>query len=254
MSSNLYRYARYYEIAFGFVDPIKQTRLFEAFIRKYSARDVSRVLDVACGTALQLRALAKQGYQAIGLDLNKPMLDYLNHQATLEKIEIETLCADMTDFSLDEPVDFAYIMMGSIVYAKSVEGFLSHLTSMSHALAAGGLYLIENMPIHWTSPLLFQPQTWQEEVGEVTIEATYVLTPKNELRQTCMQSIDLRVSDQGKRTTLKEATEIALFFPEELRLLVEKEGSFDLIGFFERDSLKQLKTASPNNFIVLRKK
>ncbi len=254
MPSNLYRYARYYEIAFGFVNPIKQTRLFESFIRKYSLRDVVRVLDVACGTALQLRTLAKQGYHAIGLDLNKPMLDYLNHQAVLEKIEIETMCADMTDFSLNEPVDFAYIMMGSIVYTKSVEGFLSHLATMSQALAAGGLYLIENAPIHWTSQALFQPQTWKEEAGEVTIKATYALTPKNELRQTCTQTIELQVSDQRKRTALKETTEIALFFPEELRLLIEKEGSFELIGFFERDSLKRLRTASPDNFIVLRKK
>ena len=77
MKSQIYDQAKYYEIAFSFVDQKKQADLFEQFIRKYGKIKVETVLDLACGTALQLREMAKRGYKSIGLDASSKMLDYL---------------------------------------------------------------------------------------------------------------------------------------------------------------------------------
>lgn len=57
----------YYEIAFSFVNVNEQVNLFEKFIGKYSKVKVKRVLDIACGPSLQLREMAKRGYEVIGL-------------------------------------------------------------------------------------------------------------------------------------------------------------------------------------------
>lgn len=64
MKSQIYNQAKYYEIAFSFVDSEKQADLFEKFIKKYSKTGVKSVLDLACGTALQLREMAKRGYKS----------------------------------------------------------------------------------------------------------------------------------------------------------------------------------------------
>lgn len=96
----VYNEPLYYEIAFSFVDVKKQTNLFEKFIKKYSKVKVKRVLDIACGPSLQLRELAKRYYEAVGLDLNPQMLDYLKEKANEEGIEIETIKADMIKFKL----------------------------------------------------------------------------------------------------------------------------------------------------------
>ena len=64
----IYKEPRYYEIAFSFIDTRKQVDLFERFIRKYSRINVKRFLDIGCGPTLQLREIAKRGYEAIGLD------------------------------------------------------------------------------------------------------------------------------------------------------------------------------------------
>lgn len=77
MKSQIYNQAKYYEIAFSFVDSERQADLFEKFIKKYSKTGVKSVLDLACGTALQLREMAKRGYKSIGLDASSKMLDYL---------------------------------------------------------------------------------------------------------------------------------------------------------------------------------
>ncbi|MDH4330492.1 MAG: hypothetical protein OEV93_02985 [Candidatus Moranbacteria bacterium] len=60
MKSQIYNQAKYYEIAFSFVDSEKQADLFEKFIKKYSKTGAKSVLDLACGTALQLREMAKR--------------------------------------------------------------------------------------------------------------------------------------------------------------------------------------------------
>jgi 2-polyprenyl-3-methyl-5-hydroxy-6-metoxy-1,4-benzoquinol methylase len=67
----------YYEIAFGFVDAVRQVDLFEEFIEKHSKIGVRRFLDIGCGPALQLREIAKRGYEVVGLDASHQMLDYL---------------------------------------------------------------------------------------------------------------------------------------------------------------------------------
>ena len=63
----IYEQPLYYEIAFSLFDVKKQIDAFEAIIAKFSKIKVKRFLDVACGPSLQLRELAKIGYEAVGL-------------------------------------------------------------------------------------------------------------------------------------------------------------------------------------------
>lgn len=254
MKSEIYKQAKYYEIAFSFVDAKKQVLLFEKFIAKYSKVKVSRVLDVACGTALQLREFARSGYKAVGLDFSVDMLAYLKEVARGENLTIETVKADMNNFKLKELADFAYIMMGSIIYTKNNSQFLSHLDSIARSLKPGGLYIIENLAIDWINPAFFKPQTWVMRDGKVKVKATYQITPKNGLAQVVTQSIKLDVMDNGKHTELVDKDDLKIILPEEFKLLVEKNGKFEFINFFERDSLKVLKNGSSDNLVVLRKK
>ena len=127
-SSEICQHAQYYEIATSFVDVPCQVDLLEAHVRTRSALPVHSVLDLCCGPSPQLREFARRGYRAVGVDSSAPMLAYLQHQAARECVEIETLCADIRFFSLDQPVDFAYIPMGSIPYVGDREGLLANLS------------------------------------------------------------------------------------------------------------------------------
>lgn len=254
MKSEIYKQAKYYEIAFSFIDAKKQVRLLEKFITKHSKIKVLRVLDVACGTALQLREFARSGYKAVGLDFSANMLQYLKEVSRLENLTIETVQADMNNFKLKEQADFAYIMMGSIIYTKNNKSFLSHLDSVASSLKSGGLYIIENMPLDWMSPSFFKSQTWVMREGKTKVKTTYKITPKNALTQIVTQSIKLDVMDNSKHVELIDLDDLKIILPEEFKLLVEKNGKFEFIDFFERNSLKVLKNASSDNLVVLRKK
>jgi len=254
MKSQIYNQAKYYEIAFSFVDSEKQADLFEKFIKKYSKTGVKSVLDLACGTALQLREMAKRGYKSIGLDASSKMLDYLKCESEKNGLKVNTIKADINNFKLKEKVDFAYIMMGSIIYVKDNDLFLSHLNSVADSLNSGGLYLIENLAINWVDLSFFKPQRWIMKEGKIKVKTTYQIIPKNPLKQTVTQILKMEVDDNEKNMEFIDKDDLKIIFPEELRLLVEKNSKFELIGFFERNNVKLLKNISSDNIVLLRRK
>ena len=254
MKSQIYNQAKYYEIAFSFVDQKKQADLFEKFIKKFSKVKVRSVLDIACGPALQLEEMAERGYRTIGLDASAKMLDYLRNKVLGKDFRIEIVRADMNNFKLKQKVDFAYIMMWSIIYAKNNNLFFSHLNSVAGSLKSGGLYLIENLAINWADPKFLKPQSWTIKQARIKVKTTYQVLPKDPLRQIVTQILIFEVNDNGKKMKFVDADDLKITFPEEFKLLVEKNGKFEFIGFFERKKVKLLKKISSNNIIILRKK
>jgi SAM-dependent methyltransferase len=254
MKSQIYNQAKYYEIAFSFIDPKKQSDLFEQFIKKFSKIKVTTVLDLCCGTALQLREMARRGYKSIGLDTSSRMLGYLKEKSLQEGMAIETVKADMNNFKIKQKVDFAYIMMGSFVYTKNNSLLLAHLNSVADCLHSGGLYLVENLNLNWVDSSFWKAQTWTMKRGKIKVKTTFKLLPKNLLSQVVIQTIKIEVNDNGEKKEFIDKDEVKIISPEEFKLLVEKNGKFEFIGFFERKKVESLKKASSDNIALLRRK
>jgi len=251
---SVYRYPKYYEVAFDFMNVKKQVDLFERFIGEYSRVRVGRVLDIGCGPGLQLREMARRGYQATGLDLSLRMLRYLEKESREEDLAIETVRADLTDFRLKKRADFAFMMMGTITYVKDNAGLLSHLDSVGSSLRKGGLYLIENMRLDWRAKDLFRPGVWTMRKGGVRVKVTYTTRLKSALSQMMTETLRLEVDDHGKRLTIEDVGETKLIFPQEFLQLVEVNGKFDFLGWFERERMRPLRKASNDNLTLLRRK
>ncbi len=250
----IYTEPHYYEIAFSFVDAVRQVDLFEEFIFEYSKIEVRRFLDIGCGPSLQLREIAKRGYEAVGLDLSPQMLTYLEERAEEEGVAIETVQADMTDFRLEEPVDFAFIMMGTICEIDSKEGVLSHLECVADSHKEGGLYLIENLRLDWAKDDFFGPGGWTVERDRIRVKTTYDVRLKDALAQTLIETMRLEVDDHGRKMVFEESGETRMIFPQELLTLLELNGRFEFLGWFERDRMEKLMKASMDNITLLRRK
>lgn len=221
MKSQIYNQAKYYEIAFSFINQTKQADLFEKFIKKFSKVKVKSILDIACGTALQLEEIAKRGYKTIGLDSSAKMLDYLKSKALKKNLKIETVKANMNNFKLKQKIDFAYIMMGSIIYVKNNELFLSHLNSVADSLNSGGLYFIENFIINWADQSFLKSQFWTMRQNGIRVKTTYQLLLQDPLRQIVTQTLTLEVNDNGKKMKFLDKDDLKIIFPEEFKLLVD---------------------------------
>ena len=252
----IYKHPRHYEIAFSFINPKKQVDNFEKLIKKFSKIKVKKVLDIACGPSLQLRELSKRCYKGIALDLSSQMLNYLKQKAKKEKIEIETIKSDMTNFKVKNKVDFAFIMMGSLT-VKSNKEFLSHLNSVSNSLNKGGLYLIQDYLLDWTN----KKSSWTEKKDRIIIKTTFETILKNILNQTYTEILTLNIDDNGIKKKIINKKDFKFIFPQEFKLLIELNRKFEFLGWWKGNCnswqldkpLEKVKKID-DNIILLRKK
>jgi SAM-dependent methyltransferase len=206
---------------------------------------------------LQLREIAKRGYEGVGLDLAPEMLRYLSEKAKAEEVRIETLQADMSDFRLKKKVDFAFIMMGSLVF-NSNEKFLDHLDSVASSLKRGGLYFIQNKIVNWNG---IEEQSWTEEREGITVKTTFSMRWKNIVDQIYTETLKLEVNDHGHARRFVSEEDLKLVFPQEFKALVKFNSKFEFLGWWEGTEstwfldkpLEESKTPSNINMILLRR-
>jgi SAM-dependent methyltransferase len=247
---NVYDYPLYYEIAFSYQEAKRQADFFEEAAKKFSKIHVKRFLDIACGPSPQLRELARRGYEAVGLDINPRMLTHLKKKAQEEGVKVETVEADMNNFKLKKKCDFAFILSGSL-HVGSNRQFMQHLHCVVNALRKGGLYLFENFSLRLNQN---PRQEWTMKQGEIEVKTKWEATTKDELEQLEEEKLTLEVNDHGKKKTFTSTFYPKTFAPQELKALIELNGKFEFIGWFEHLKLEPLKTTKGSNIIIIRKK
>ncbi len=253
----VYEQPLYYEVAFGFIDPKEQVDNFERIIGKFSKIKVKRFLDIACGPSLQLREIARRGYEAIGLDSSSQMLRHLKNKAKEEGLKVETVKADITNFIIKEKVDFAFIMMGSLS-VESNEKILNHLDSVAASLNKGGLYFIQNQRLDWTRAA---KQSWTMKRNGITVKTTYESHFKNILNQIYTEKITIEVNDNGKRKRFVHKEDLKFIFPQEFKTLIKLNGKFEFLGWWKGNSnawhldkpLEKVKNLDDNAVLLRRK-
>jgi SAM-dependent methyltransferase len=251
----VYNVPLYYEIAFSFMNIKKQIDCFEKISKKYSIKP-KRFLDIACGPSLQLREIAKRGYEAIGLDASREMLDYLKEKAKKDNLEIETIKADMYNFKLKKKADFAFIMLGSLT-PPSNKAFLSHLNSVASSLNKHGIYFIQNNVF---AKKLEEKMSWTRNKGGISVKTAYKSKILNPIDQIIKEELVLDVNDNGKKKRFYHAKEFKFITPQEFKLLIEKNNKFKFLGWYEGNLNEWFlnkpleKKYNPLNCILLRKR
>lgn len=225
----VYENPLYYEIAFSFIDAERQVDSLEDMIKEFSGRKVKRVLDICCGPSLQLREIARRGYESVGIDSSPQMLRYLEERAREEGVKIETVRADMTDFDLKQRADSALIMMGSFSF-ESNEKLLRHLDSVASSLNSGGLYFIQNMLLDWGMPVR---QGWTVRKDGISVKTDFELELENIIKQTYKETLTLSVNDHGRRKRFIQKRELKLVLAQEFKTLLELNQEFEFLGWWE---------------------
>ena len=246
---SVYDYPQYYEIAFSYQEVKRQIDYFETLIEKYCKRKARRFLDIGCGPSPQLREISRRGYEAVGLDKNTKMLDYLNQKAKEEDLVVGTTQADMQSFRLAKKCDFTFTLSGSLV-ARSNQELLKHLKCVADALNDGGLYLLENLSIGLVE---HGRQEWVMKSDGIEIKTTFEAKVTDVMRQVSQGKLTLEVDDHGKRLTLVNIEETKDYAPAEFESLVELSGRFRFLGFFKHLSLELLKAPSGDNIVLMQK-
>jgi SAM-dependent methyltransferase len=245
---SVYDWPLYYEIAFSYQQVKKQIDFFEEVAKRYDNAPAKRFLDICCGPSPQLRELARRGYEAVGLDVNPRMLEYLRLKAKEETLKVETVEGDMNDFRLERKCDFAFLLSGSL-YVDSNKQFLRHLDCVANALRSGGLYLLENFPLEL---LKDHKEDWTMAMGRIKVKTTFETKVVDELEELYEDKLTLEVKDHGKRNVYSTTARTKNIAPQELKTLLETNGRFRFIGWFENLEFMPLKTVKGYNTVILK--
>ena len=247
----IYNLPKYYEIAFSFRDIIYETNVMEECIKGFSKIPVGRILEVGCGNCPHMLEFLKRNYEYIGLDSSSIMLDYSKLRALNAGLNIELIQGNMVDFSIQQPVDFVYIMLGSI-YVDNTDELISHFDSISRALKKGGLYFMDGC-IRFGSEVI---ESWEIERDCISIKIQYSDKVINPLEQIFKETIIFEVDDNRSLHHFVQESYHRVIYPQEFLLLLKSRNDFELVGWWNNWDLTQpLDGNKPINrdIIVLRK-
>lgn len=68
------KFAKYYDLCYSEKDYSKETGFLKFLIKKYKISG-KKILEVGCGTGGHAIHLCREGFDVVGIDLNKEMLD-----------------------------------------------------------------------------------------------------------------------------------------------------------------------------------
>lgn len=227
----LYDHPEYYDIAFSFRNYATEAAFLKECVKRYSKIPVQRVLELGCGTAPHAGELVKHNFQYIGLDINRNMLDYATDRWRGLQSQVRFVKGNMNNFSLEQPVDFAFIMLGSL-YANGFAELTSHFNALAGALRPGGLYFLD-WCIQFSDPFhRIMNNTVVNEQEGVTIESTFRTSLVDAARQMYEEIWTVNVDDHGERKTLQMIERNRAIFPQEFLLFVQERTDFEFVGWW----------------------
>jgi ubiquinone/menaquinone biosynthesis C-methylase UbiE len=137
-------------------------RLIAFVIHVLDLKPGERLLDLACGSGVHARRLARRGIEVVGLDIAPSLVRYCTEQATAEELEnITFVKGDMRTLPYHEAFDALVVLSTSF-------GFFDHETNqqvlegIARAIKPDGCMLLE-----LSDPITFAKQlehhhSWQE--------------------------------------------------------------------------------------------
>ena len=138
------RYAELYDTFYAEKPYAGEAAFIHGLLGKHAARDIRRVLELACGTGSHAFALEELGYQVIATDGSSAMLDRALGKARQRRSSVEFQLKDMRSLDFPEQsFDAALCLFDSIGYVVTDDGLSEALDGVYRVLRPGGLFVFE---------------------------------------------------------------------------------------------------------------
>jgi SAM-dependent methyltransferase len=205
--------------------------------RQSSIGNRQSFLELACGPARHAREFAKRGWRAVGLDLSPDMLEYACEGAAREGVILETVAADMTDFTLREPVALVANLMESLSHLVTNEQVVDHFRAVSRNLLPGGVFVIEmahpdtiwrdSLPNLWLSRSSDSDLFKDEPYTEVDVLFGSADDPYDWITQQWLVTTRLTIREEGQSERVVEHHHPHRWYlAQELKALIDLSGAF----------------------------
>jgi len=216
-------YSARYDSLYRDKDYSEECERIARILKAYADRPVRSLLDLGCGTGNHSIPLAQQGYEIVGVDRSRAMLDGARRKA--EKFGLDGTAVfhegDIRTLRVDRQFDAALMMFAVLGYQLENHDVLAALQNARRHLSAGGLFIFDV----WYGPAVLQqgPSDRMKSIptdeGEIIRFASGRLDVQRHLCEVTYRLWDLAKDRVRSRT--EETHLMRYFFPLELKLFLE---------------------------------
>ena len=114
MGKEFQKYAEYYDAVYFDKSYKEECNFINKIFKSFSKNPVRTVLDVGCGTGEHAILLAKSGYEILGIDSSKMMIE--NAKKKADDLSVDFRVMDMTKLNLGKKFDACVCMFDVINY------------------------------------------------------------------------------------------------------------------------------------------
>lgn len=138
-------FAAYYDALTKNVEYEKRARRLHYLIRQYirTETDGTLLTDLACGSGSLSEALARLGYDVIGVDNSPAMLSAAMEKKLQSGLPIQYLCQDMRELDMFGTIDVTVCMLDSLNHLETLADWQKVFEKVSLFAQPGGLFLFD---------------------------------------------------------------------------------------------------------------
>ena len=221
-------FARYYDSLTGNVDYPGRAARLDAIIRKYKTTDGKLLLDLACGTGSMCEALAKRGYDVLGVDCSPEMLGCAMEKKLTSGLPIQYLCQDMRRLDMFGTIDVTICALDSLNHLSNFEGVKRVFERVSLFSNDGAIFIFDVNTIYKHKNIL------ADNIFIYDTPQVYCIWENSYSQEDNSVDIDLTFfenNNENYRRYEENFSEIA--FPLEMLRQALIETGFDIVAEYE---------------------
>ena len=251
---NLYDFPKVYDQILCH-DPKTVAQEVKAIVGLLKRHDIThgRVLELACGTCSHSIALAKQGFEVVGLDLSPEMLDFARPKAAANGVSIDVHQGNVVDFDLGQQFDCVIFMSETFPLITEYDDIRSHFGAVRRHLCERGIYIVDvDAHKHGVGT---EYEVWgrrTEDIDGGTVDIWHESFPGDWVKGTSHMIMHCRIHLHGRAYETSDEWRIRVDAPWNLSVLVECLPGWCVDGFFSWRDLSQEVAEEEHYFMVLR--
>lgn len=197
-----------------------------------AARASGPVLELGCGTGRVAIALARQGIEMTGLDIEAGMLDLARRKST--GLPVSWVRADVRSFHMPARFSLIYTYGHVLQHLLTREGQEAMLARVQEHLAPGGQFIVD---ADFKHPGRMQDSEAAEEWYTFTDEDGRTIRVSgtdhyDHLRQLWLQRLLYRPQRAGENAEVwRKELLLRYFYPQEIRALLHYNG-FEVLSLY----------------------
>lgn len=139
MNQSKENFIKYYDKLFLNKDYSKETQYILKSLKIYSELKLKNILDLGCGTGSHTIEFFKQGYNIIGLDLDKQMINLAKNKTQ----KINFIYGNIKDYEFNTKFELIFSFFNVLNYIENYSEMIAFLTGVYKNLKAGGVFVFD---------------------------------------------------------------------------------------------------------------